>query len=167
MHQRGKVIAAFVGVFAAGVVCGGGLALRVAPDSAGRAPRVSLPAERPAPPEPVAAVAPRPDAAPAAPSQIHPSMVRQFTQRLKLTPAQWDKVRPVLARTSAELDRLRRENLHDTTRTMERMYAEVAPSLSQTQVLELEKIQRKMLERVAEERRKRGDQLPSGPHPTS
>lgn len=165
MHQRGKVIAAFVGVFVAGAVCGGGLALRLAsvpvPPAA---PSVSLP-EHPAPPPPAVPFASSPVRSDA--TSIHPQMLRQFTQRLKLTPPQWEKIRPILARTSAELDRLRRENLQETTRTVERMYAEVAPSLTPAQVIELEKIQRKMLERVAEERRKRGDQPPPSPHPTS
>lgn len=156
MSQTGKVVAAFFGVFVAGAVFGGALAYRLAQ------PAALLPA-------PVAVVAPAGENPPAAtpavaqrlpaplpPAQVQPALMRQFTQRLKLTAEQREKILPVVTHTTEELARLRRENLHETSRLTEAMYAEVAAALTPSQAIELEKMKRKMQERVAEERKKRG-----------
>jgi Spy/CpxP family protein refolding chaperone len=163
MSQTSKVVAAFFGVFVAGAVFGGALAYRWAQP-------VTVP------PAPVAALAPTPESQPAPaisasprfpsplpPAQVQPALMRQFTQRLKLTSDQREKIAPVVTRTTDELARLRRENLHETSRLTEAMYAEVAAALTPGQVVELEKMKRKMQERVAEERKKRGGEPTAEP----
>lgn len=156
MSQTSKVVAAFFGVFVAGAVFGGALAYRLAqPAPAVPVPvAVSAPAGENSPPPPVAGSARLP--APLPPAQVQPALMRQFSQRLKLTPEQRERILPVVTRTTDELARLRRENLHETSRLTEAMYAEVAAALTPSQTFELEKMKRKMQERVAEERKKRG-----------
>jgi Spy/CpxP family protein refolding chaperone len=152
MEKPWKVVFAFICVFMAGAVFGGFFTLRdtkrgevvttVTP------PPVQTPgaAQRPpAPPVPVGV-------------QIQPAIMRQFTQRLRLTVEQREKIKPVVAHATEELQRLRRENLQDTTRVMETMYADVAASLTPEQRAELEDMKRKMQERVAAEKRKRDEE---------
>lgn len=163
MNQTSKVIAAFFGVFVAGAVFGGALAYRWAQPG-------------PIPPSPILAVAPTgesplaPTVAPSPrfppplpPAQVQPALMRQFTQRLKLTPDQREKIAPVVTRTTEELARLRRDNLHETLRLTDAMYSEVAAALDPGQLAELEKMKRKMQERAAEERKKRGGEPGADP----
>lgn len=150
MDKPWKVIFAFICVFIAGAVFGGVFTLR----SAGRRPVAT---SQPPPPNRPPGARP-PQSAP--PVQIQPAIMRQMTQRLNLTAEQREKIKPVVARATEELQRLRRENLHDTTRVMEVMYADVAASLTSEQRSELEEMKRKMQERVAEEKKKRGELPP-------
>lgn len=152
MEKPWKVIFAFVCVFMAGAVFGGFFTLR----SDGRRALADVPPPVNRPPFP--GQRPPPGSPPQA--QIQPAIMRQMTQRLNLTADQREKIKPVVARATEELQRLRRENLHDTTRTMEVMYADVAASLTPEQRAELEDMKKKMQERVAEERKKRGDPVP-------
>ncbi len=156
MNQTSKVVAAFFGVFVAGAVFGGALAYRWAqPVALTPAPVAAVVPAGEGQPVPAPAASPRaPNPLP--PAQVQPALMRQFSQRLKLTPDQREKIAPVVTRTTDELARLRRENLHETSRLTEAMYAEVAAALNPGQVVELEKMKRKMQERVAEERKKRG-----------
>lgn len=156
MSQTGKVVAAFCGVFLAGAIFGGSLGYRWALPAPVAPTQVSVTTPAPENPPPPAAGGSARWPAPLPPAQVQPALMRQFTQRLKLTPEQREKILPVVTRTTDELARLRRENLHETLRLTESMYAEVAASLTPTQATELEKMKRKMQERVAEERKKRG-----------
>lgn len=149
MDQRWKVVLAFIAVFVAGAVFGGVFTLRAAGKHfADRNPGSSAPAQ----PQ---VAAPRPKAPPQA--GIAPALMRQFTQRLTLTNEQRIKIRPLVGRAAEDLARLRRENLADTTRVMERMYRDVNEWLTHEQRKELGAMRRKMQEKVAEERKKRGD----------
>jgi len=156
MNQTGKVVAAFFGVFVAGAVFGGALAYRFAQPVPSAPTPVAAVAPTGAPTAPSATVSAPRFPAPLPPAQVQPALMRQFTQRLKLSSEQRDKILPVVTRTTEELARLRQENLHETSRLTEAMYAEVAAALAPHQVGELEKMKRKMQERVAEERKKRG-----------
>jgi hypothetical protein len=162
MNQLGKVIAAFSGVFLAGAVFGGAIVFRwaqpaVQPAAPAPVVAVATPAGE-VPPAPVVAAAPAPRPPLPVPSaQVQPAVMRQFTQRLKLSSDQREKIMPVVTRAAEDLARLRRENLQETSRITETMYADVAASLNPTQLAELEKMKRKMQERVAEERKKRGE----------
>ena len=152
MDKPWKVIFAFICVFIAGAVFGGVFTLR----SAGGRNVANFP---PPPDRPPGAVQrPLPSAPPV---HIQPAIMRQMTQRLNLTAEQRVKIKPLVARATEELQRLRRENLQDTTRVVEVMYADVSASLTPEQRSELEEMRRKMQERVAEERKKRGDLPPN------
>ena len=161
MDKPWKVILAFVGVFIAGAVFGGFFTLR----STGK----KLAAERsPAAPPPVAkAGGPASQANPAAPAQvgqpqgkIAPQVMRQLTQRLSPTPEQQKAIRPIVGRAAEDMSRMQREHLADTTRTTERMYADVAAILTPEQRTKLEQMRQEMLERVRHEREKRGEIQP-------
>lgn len=158
MDKPWKVISAFIGVFIAGAVFGGFFTLR----SAGK----WLTGDRG---RPVATKAAAPGATQAAsPStagqpqgRIYPHVMRQFTQRLNPTQEQQKAIRPIVARASEDLQRMQRENLADTTRTTERMYADVAAILTFEQRAKLEQMRQEMLERVRREKEKRGE-VPAG-----
>ncbi|HUR57970.1 MAG TPA: hypothetical protein VM029_09705, partial [Opitutaceae bacterium] len=152
MEKPWKVVFAFICVFMAGAVFGGFFTLRGA-----KRRDVATTTVAP-PPVPVPGAVPRP--LPPAPVgvQIQPAIMRQFTQRLRLTVEQREKIKPVVAHATEELQRLRRENLHDTTRVMEVMYADVAASLTPEQRAELEDMRHKMQERVAAEKKKREEE---------
>ena len=148
MDKPWKVIFAFVGVFIAGAIFGGLFTLRAAGRVFSKLP-------------PPAVAGPAPKAkAPAAPP-IGVAMMRQLTQKLKLTPEQKEKIRPIVARAGADLQRLRRENLQDTTRVMERMHEDIAASLTPEQRSELEQMRKSMQERVSAQNAKSGD-APAG-----
>ena len=167
MDKPWKVVCAFVAVFMAGAVFGGLFTLRA---SGRRLEKQAL--NRLPPPSPTETVVPA--AAPPkgevkaqlppppARSPIMPAIMRQFTQRLKLTPAQREKVKPIVGRAAEDLQRLRQaseherqQNLADTARVTERMYEAVAALLSPEQREELGTMRGQMQDRVEKERRHR------------
>lgn len=157
MDKPWKVIFAFVGVFIAGAVFGGLFTLRASGKrlaSAGGPGRPNQQVQRPG-----GAIQgqPKGQIAGKAQNSIGPAMMRQYTQQLKLTEEQRAKIRPIVARAAEDLQRLRRENLQDTTRVMERMYIDIEDWLQPAQRAELEEMKRAMQERVRVERLKRGD----------
>lgn len=158
MDRPWKVISAFVGVFIAGALFGGFFTLR----SAGKWQMTERARSAPAP----KAAAPGATAAQPAPAaaqgRIFPQVMRQFTQRLNPTLEQQKAIRPIVARAAEDLQRMQRENLADTTRTSERMYADVAAILTVEQRAKLEQMRQEMLERVRREKEKRGDLPASG-----
>jgi hypothetical protein len=161
-----KVVFAFVAVFIAGAVFGGLFTLR----ASGRRLADWRSGEPPASP-PVVVTTAQPNAAPKAgpalppaKAAIQPAIMRQFTQRLKLTPVQRERIRPIVTRASEDLQRLRQDNeqerqrnLADTARVTERMYGDVAALLSPDQREEMETMRRQMQERVEGERKRRAE----------
>lgn len=183
MDKPWKVICAFVGVFIAGAVFGGFFTLRsssrrlseelaparqavvttpVAPPAV--APSVGpVPVAQPPPAEIVPPGARGPSVVPLK-NQISIQLMRQFTQRLVLTNAQREKIRPIFARWGEDFQHLRQENerqlqlnLTETLRLSERMYREVGDLLTPDQRAELEKMRRETQERAERERQKRLD----------
>ncbi|MBI4626047.1 MAG: hypothetical protein HY736_22855 [Verrucomicrobia bacterium] len=181
MDKPWKVIFAFVGVFIAGAVFGGLFTLRAAGKRFVYSPapgRPNLQVPRPGGPPPGQAPPQFPGQPPGQskgqlkgqpPGQpqnaIGPAMMRQFTERLRLTEEQRGKIRPIVARAAEDLQRLRRENLQDTTRVMERMHLDIGGWLKPDQRNELEEMKRAMQERVSAERQKRGDVPPGDGNP--
>jgi hypothetical protein len=159
MDKPWKVIVAFVGVFIAGAIFGGFFTLR----SAGK----WLNAPRPRPPASAAGKTGTgsSQAAQAPGGRIAPQVMRQLTQRLSPTPEQQKAIRPIVARAAEDLQRMQREHLADTTRTTERMYADVAAILTAEQRSKLEQMRQEMLERVRREKEKRGEVPPAGQPP--
>lgn len=152
MDKPWKVISAFVGVFVAGAVFGGFFTLRSASTWL-------------APEKPKAAPAPAAKSGKGGAAQkgIAPQVMRQLTQRLNPTPDQQKAIRPIVSRAAEDLQRMQREHLADTTRTTERMYADVAAILTPEQRTKLEQMRQEMLERVRREKEKRGEiQAPAG-----
>lgn len=155
MDRPWKVISAFVGVFIAGAVFGGFFTLRsvdrVVDAARGKGTPTKAPATKPAPAAP---------AAPAPAKGIAPQVMRQLTQRLSPTPEQQKAIRPIVSRAAEDLQRMQREHLADTTRTTERMYADVSALLTPAQRTQLEQMRQEMLERVRKVREKR-DETPA------
>lgn len=178
MEKPWKVVVAFLAVFVAGAVFGGVFALGVNARKQGREVRAmmaqaTLPEPKPTVVETTPPVAtnttPTPTTPlvvkkgafvtlPAVPGSIMPQLMRQFTQRLDLTPGQRERIRPVLARASEDLIRLRQENLSDTVRVTERMYEDISSTLTPSQRTELEKMRVQMQERARAEALKRAEQ---------
>jgi Spy/CpxP family protein refolding chaperone len=157
MDRPWKVILAFVGVFIAGAVFGGFFTLR----SAARLAEASRPKATSAK-APAGKQAPGGPAAPAAAKGIAPQVMRQLTQRLSPTPEQQKAIRPIVSRAAEDLQRMQKEHLADTTRTTERMYADVAALLTPTQRAQLEQMRQEMLERVRKVREKRDENPAEG-----
>jgi hypothetical protein len=158
MDRPWKVIVAFVGVFIAGAVFGGFFTLRSAARVA-EATRPKASAAKVPPGKPPAA---SPAAAPATAKGIAPQVMRQLTQRISPTPEQQKAIRPIVSRAAEDLQRMQKEHLADTTRTTERMYADVAALLTPAQRTQLEQMRQEMLERVRKVREKRDESTADG-----
>jgi hypothetical protein len=158
MDRPWKVILAFVGVFIAGAVFGGFFTLR----SAARVAEATRPKASAAKVSAGKTPAPAPAAAPAPAKGIAPQVMRQLTQRLSPTPEQQKAIRPIVSRAAEDLQRMQKEHLADTTRTTERMYADVAALLTPAQRTQLEQMRQEMLERVRKVREKRDEGAADG-----
>lgn len=163
MDRPWKVISAFVGVFIAGAVFGGFFTLRSAGKwlPAGKGP-AAVPTPAKAQKSPGGGGSAQSGSGGAGQGRIAPQLMRQLTQRLNPTPEQQKSIRPIVGRAAEDLQRMQREHLADTTRTTERMYADVAAILTPEQRTKLEQMRQEMLERVRREREKRGELQPSG-----
>lgn len=160
MDRPWKVISAFVGVFMAGAVFGGFFTLRsvdrVVDAARGKGAQAKAQASKPAP------ASPAPTSAPGTAKGIAPQVMRQLTQRLSPTPEQQKAIRPIVGRAAEDLQRMQREHLADTTRTTERMYADVSAVLTPAQRAQLEQMRQEMLERVRKVREKRDEPAAEG-----
>lgn len=144
MAQSWKVIAAFVAVFIAGAVFGGFFTLRTSGRRIVTSPPVATT------PTPAKTTAPRAQA-------VAPVLMRQFTQRLKLTAEQREKIRPLVGRAAEDIQRTNRENIQNATRIMERMHTDIAAWLTPEQRTELNEMARTMQERSRKNLEKRGE----------
>ena len=170
MDKSWRVIAAFVGIFAAGAVTGGLLTLRIAQSRSGPAAMAELPPV-PAPSQPPPAnvtVANGPATAPAStetapvrpaptqtptqtqaqtqtqtpppPEQLGPQLFRRLTNQLGLTQEQRVKIRPIERRTTEELNRLRRDTLHSTEVLIDRNEDEIRALLNPAQAAKFDEL---------------------------
>lgn len=120
MEHPWKVIVAFVGVFLAGGIFGAALALRWAePPPGGRHGAIA---------------------------ELH--MMDRLESELALTPAQKEKIAPIVARTEAETRRLRREGIQGFRAVMEKANAEIAAELTPEQRAKLEDMRKRFRERI-------------------
>ena len=136
MNQRWKVILVFVGVFLAGAICGGPVAMRFM-----------------GPPRPGGR-----------PGGMRPQVMERLERELKLTDAQKEKVRPVVLRAQGETEQMRRENIRNIAAVMDRMHAEIAAELTPAQRIKLEEMRKRFRER-AERVRREFREPPDGPPP--
>lgn len=138
MEKSWKVILAFAGVFVAGGICGGLVAMR--------ADRLFRPAGK-------------------SPGQqaYWPQMMQRLETKLSLTAEQKETVRPIMVRTQEEVQGMRRENVANVSRAMDRMHAEIGEHLTPEQRVKLDEMRKKLRERVERERReKRDGERPAG-----
>ena len=121
MNQSWKLILVLVGIFAAGVVTGAFVTLRV-----GR----EMMAKR------------------AMPEQWAPQRLKQLAERLELKPEQMEQLRPIMHRNMEELNRLRNYAMRETRSVLERMEREISEKLTPEQRTKFEQMNREFRERA-------------------
>lgn len=122
MNKRWQVFLACLGIFAAGAVCGGVVALRYMRP----APGSWRPAER---------------------GRIAEQLLKNWSEELKLTDDQRAKIRPILMRGDDEMRKLRSESFRAGAGVMERMHAEVAAVLTPEQRAKLDELRERFRKR--------------------
>ena len=136
MNKRWQVLLACLGIFAAGAVCGGVVALRyMRPAGPWR------PAER---------------------GRIAEQLLKSWTEKLKLTEEQRAKIRPILLRGDDEMRQLRSESFRAGAAVMERMHAEVAAVLTPEQRVKLQELRERFRKRF---RNRSGREPAEAPRP--
>ena len=147
MDKTWKVIVAFVGIFAAGLVVGGLVTLRVVK---------SLDPARLGSPE-----------------QFGPQMLKRFADKLELTPDQEEKIKPLISRAAEELHQMRRTSWVNSQAVIDRLDSDISAELTPAQKTKFEQLraeQRERIRRFTEERNRRmkdnrrlGDRPPPPP----
>jgi hypothetical protein len=143
MDKTWKVVLVFIGIFAAGLVVGGLVTLRVVKYLA--APRLG------------------------SPEQYGPQLIKGFAKKLDLTPEQQEKIKPLITRGAEELRQLRRTAWTTSQAVIERMEGEIAAQLTPDQKVKFDQMlaeQRERLKHFLEDRARRWkDSHPSGGQP--
>lgn len=190
MEKPWKVIVAFVGVFIAGSVFGGLLALRL--HQREQAPRFApaammpRPTEVPAPGQPVLAPGqppatppgPRATAAlpqmqlPAGMAVQAPQLMRRYVDRLDLTAEQKERINPLIQRAAADLRRQQQTNFRETGVILQHLQEDLGKELTPAQRGRLDQMaehQRQIIEQrerqqaeKAEKQRAQQTQKPAG-----
>ena len=172
MEKPWKVIAAFVGVFVAGSVFGGLLALRfsdrdvspaLAPLANGPPVQAQTPAQPSQLPSPPKAPGLRPNAVPAQ-LQLPPGMavqapqlMRRYVERLDLTAEQKERINPLIQRAAADLRRQQQTNFRETGIIFQHLQEDLAKELTPDQRTRLEEMaerQRLLIERQQQEKQR-------------
>ena len=137
-----KIIVALVGIFAAGAVTGGLVALRVAKEMAERR------------------------GGPNVPAPWGPQQLRRLTERLQLSDEQVAKLRPILRRNMVDLNRLRAFTSAEMRRNFERLEYDIAAVLTpeqQAKYRELSQMMRRRLWQQQPNGMERGEDGPGRP----
>ena len=134
MNKPWKVILAFLGVFLAGAVFGGFISMRAAKRFMGNA-------------------TPREPGAPG--GQFSPQILKRLTERLRGTPEQQEKMRPILKQTEEEMRRLRQAGFRETIAVAEHMNEQMAALLTPEQKTKLDAMHQEMRERWSKDRTRR------------
>ena len=172
MDKPWKVIFAFVGVFIAGAVFGGLLALRIGkavadrrgdqlpfppPQARSQPPGQPGPGQPPPQPQPPQPVAPQAQSA---------QLLRRFAERLDLTPEQRDRIMPMIQRATGDFRRQQQVHFREDTITLQHLQEDIRRELTPAQRTKLDKMeerQRQLIEqRQRDEQMQRGDQMPRG-----
>ncbi len=134
MDKPWKIILLLAGIFVAGATTGSLVAVRVNKEKMGKSR--SLPVE-----------------------QWAPNRLRMLSQRLELTPAQMERLRPILRRDMEDLARIRSQSVTESRRIIDRMEKDIADQLTPGQKAEYEKVKQQTEERfrrMMQEREQRG-----------
>lgn len=130
MDKPWKVIAAFVGVFAFGSIFGGLLALRFFDHD--QLPRRQPPQFR----------------GQGGGGGGRPEILSMFTERLSLTSAQLEKIRPLVERAEDDFRRRRQTEFRETGVIFERLHQDIVTFLTPEQQVKLEKIKERQGEKL-------------------
>ncbi|MBL9214349.1 MAG: hypothetical protein JNG83_02620 [Opitutaceae bacterium] len=121
MNQTWKVIVVLVGIFVAGGVTGSFVTQRYLREKLANRP---------------------------GPEQWAPRHLKRLAERLELTPAQEEQVKPIVRRNMEELNRVRASSLAETRQVFERMEREIAAQLTPEQKAKFEQMNREFRERA-------------------
>lgn len=140
MNKPWQVILVFIGIFIAGGVAGGFVALRVLHDKYVNRP---------------------------VPEEWAPRHLKRLNDRLDLTPEQQDQIRPIVRRHMEQLNRIRNRTVEETKTVVEDMQREVSNKLTPDQRTKFEQMNRELREardaRDKAERAKRDHPPGDGP----
>jgi Spy/CpxP family protein refolding chaperone len=136
MDKPWKLVLLLVGIFAAGAVSGGFVAIRFGH--------------------------PRPLRS-RGEGNFREDRLKMLTERLDLTTDQQDKLRPILRPYAEDLSRIRNSSIEETRRVLERMEQDIAAVLTPEQRVKFDQMNREMRERMQRLMKDRGPG--GGPHP--
>jgi hypothetical protein len=126
MSQTGKVILAFTGIFVAGAVAGGIVALRVGLDQAAD----------------LAQTAPATIKTPVTADTFTIRQMNQFVEKLGLSPAQSEKIQPIITATGERLKKLSLDSAAATKAALNAMDKQVESLLNADQLKQLAVIEK-------------------------
>ena len=121
MDKPWKVILAFTGIFLAGILVGGLVTLRWGRNFAQRQPMGE---------------------------QYGPQLMRRLVTQLDLTPAQQEKIKPIVDQAAEELHQLRRTTQRASAAVLVRMQGEIAAQLTPEQKAKFDEQVSKQRERI-------------------
>lgn len=97
------------------------------------------------------------------PEQWGPARLKVLAERLDLTPAQIERLKPIIKRDVDDLGRLRQQSIDDTRRIIERMEKDIAAVLTPEQKAKFEEFNREQRERVRKFwEQRRNERRPAG-----
>jgi uncharacterized membrane protein len=134
MSQQWKVLLAFTGIFVAGAVAGGIVALRVGADQAAEQIQTTAPA-------------PQTNKGTVSPENFSLVQMKRFIDQLSLSPAQGDKIQPIITVTGDKLKKLSQESAIATKALLEDMDKQVGALLNDAQRKKLTEIQKQRQDR--------------------
>lgn len=180
MEKSWKVILAFAGIFVAGAVFGGFVALGVkdGPASGTTAPAASTAVVENTTPAPVVEQKDAPAGEPKAQGkgavqpprppllQIPlrwqaPQLMGRYRDRLDLTSEQKEKVDPVIQRATQDYRRLQQNFFKETTIIVQRLQADIRKELTPEQIAKLDALEKRQREIMETEERQR--EMKKGP----
>ncbi|MDB6169110.1 MAG: hypothetical protein JWM88_1974 [Verrucomicrobia bacterium] len=136
MDKPWKVILAFLGIFAAGIVSGTLLGARYGHQLF---PRSRSPESQ----------------------NFSARMMERLGSELALTPEQTARIRPIVERTQGDLQNLRRDYMQQVTHVMDEMHSQIGAILTPEQRQKLEELRKRFRERSERIRREyRGSEPP-------
>ena len=138
VNQPWKIVVVLAGIFLAGGVTGGFVALRFFPS-------------------------PHPARQGSGPDQWAPRQMKRLAERLELTPDQQERLHPIVRRNMEELIRLRLSSTAHTREIFERMEREISEQLTPAQRPKFEQMNREFREKFRRAGPERGNG--DGPRP--
>jgi Spy/CpxP family protein refolding chaperone len=92
------------------------------------------------------------------------ALLERYNEQLALTPEQAAKIRPIVEQAQTEVQRQRRENVQEMTKTMDAMHAQISEVLTPEQRVKMEELRKRFRERSERLRREyRGGDRPARP----
>jgi Spy/CpxP family protein refolding chaperone len=140
MNQPWKVIIVLLGIFIAGGVTGGFVALRFAKNRIQNRP---------------------------VPEEWAPRHLKRLADRLELTPEQQEQIRPIVRHNMEQLSRVRNNSMVETKTILEGMQREISEKLTPEQRAKFEQMNREFREgrEKFERERRRNPERPNGEKP--